>query len=265
MENNIFQPDRFLKLVVRQFKLNPKLWINSLILFIGFPILFFLINISNIGGVVISVSNRTSFLESLLVILFVLAPFLLFFNYNHPRKGLTEVMLPASIAEKYIVMQLICIFFVPLITIAIYGGIDFVLALIFPKIYPGLVIQQLFKNSIDANILFFLFFLQQAMMFFNLLFLRRKVLKTVVVFIISMIILASIMVILVYFVTTNALFDTVGSSYNHFDITDRGIFRFYVSDHPVITMMQIARILFQIVIPLAFMTGSYFLMKKRRY
>ncbi len=262
MSNNTFQPDRFYRLVFRNLKSIRKYWIQSLLIFAGIPLLFFLINLSQIG-LVIDLQGRTSFLSGLVAALVIVSPFMLFFNYNHPKKGLTEVMLAASVFEKYLVMQLACLLLTPLAIMIIYGGMDGLLALFFPGIYSGYVIQQVVHNTITLHQITLILLLQQAILFFNLLFVRRKVVKTGGVFILTMIVtIAAIGITASFFESRNP-----SAEFNDlkFDFNERGLFAIYADDHPIVVIIQITRIFMQVIVPLALMAGSYFVMKNKRY
>ena len=262
MNNNTFQVNRFWKLIVRNLKSLRKYWVQSLLIVAGFPLLFFMINLSPIG-MEISLDSRTSFLFTMVTALVIISPFMLFFNYNHPKKGFTEVMLGASVLEKYLVMQLACLLFTPLVIVTVYGGMDSLLALLFPTLYKGHVIQQIWQHSVDLKQITTTLLLQQAILFFNLLFVRRKVLKTVGVFILATIAMTTAVVV------TISLWEASGSSaeFNnlHFDLNERALFAIYANDHPIVVILQVARIILQVILPLAFLTGSYFILKNKRY
>lgn len=262
MNNNTFQFDRFGKLIIRNFQRNPKSWIQSILIFCGIPLIFFLINLTDVE-INVSLYHRTMFLSLLTNMAFIFAPFVLFYNFNHPKKGLSEIMLPASILEKYLVMQLTCIIIAPLSILVLYGGVDSLLALLFPKTLDRYAAQQFVQTRWTWDHLSQLFLTQQAILFCNLLFSRRKVVKTGGVFI-----LFSILTLLIFGVGI-AIWDSHSSfteteSFN-FDFKDRGLFEFYPNDHPFITISQIVRILTQIVLPTALMIGSYFVLKTKRY
>lgn len=261
MENNTFQVDRFWKLVVRNLKSLKKFWAQSALMIAGFPLLFFLINISLIG-VNINLSNRTSFLFSMVSILLIISPFMLFFNYNHPKRGFTEVMLGASILEKYLVMQLACLIFVPLATVLIYCGMDSLLALLFPNLYHGFVIKEIWQQSVTLNNVTRVLMLQQSILFFNLLFVRHKVLKTIGVYILTTIALITIMVITISIWKSSGSLEIVNFQFN---LSDRALFEFYANDHPLIVTVLVSRIIIQVVLPVVLVVGSYFILKNKRY
>ncbi|MDO5664052.1 MAG: hypothetical protein Q4G63_02190 [Bacteroidia bacterium] len=261
MTNNIFQLNRFHKVIVRNLQRNPKSWLQSILIFTGLPLVFFLINLADFGAV--NLANRLSFLEILIYFAFMFSPFVLFFNYNHPKKGLPEVMLPASVLEKYIVMQLACIVIAPLSVLVLYGGMDSLLASVFPRIFEGYAVQQLFLKSISFNNFSQMFLIQQAILFCNLLFVRQKVLKTTGVFILTSIIFLTITGLAIYIMNSQNLFDDTESISLNFG--NRNFFEIYVDDHPFVITTQLARIFTQVVLPVALVIGSYFVMKKKRY
>lgn len=257
MTNNTFLPARFGKLVVRNLKSNKKMWMQSILVLAGFPLFILLLKISNL------VTNpslvfRSSFLEFTIIVAFISAPFSLFFNYNHPKKGLREVMLPASIAEKYAAMQFACIVLAPLSVFVIFGAMDSLLALIFPKIYGGFAVAQLFKSGLEFDTFMLFVLMQQTVFFFNLLFVKHKVLKTFGVFMLGMILFTALLAIIMSIIAYRM------PSEVNIDFGDTGLFDFSQTEHTIV-VVQIFKIILVLVLPIALMIGSYFLMKNKRY
>lgn len=262
MTNNIFQLDRFGKLIVRNLKRSPKSWTLSAIVLAGLPLLLFLFNVANIG-LNSSLNGRASLLQLIMTFAFTFAPFLFFYNYNHPKKGLPEVMLPASALEKYIVMQLACIVFAPLTVFILYGSMDSLLAFIFPKIFNGYAVRETLRNLTDWESILKSFITLQAILFCNLLFVRRKVLKTFGAFILSMIVFAAILGIGVAIWNSQTPFTDVNDISLNFG--NKGLFEMHVNDHPLVITMQVARILISVVLPILLIIGSYRLLKTKKY
>lgn len=262
MTNNTFQFDRFYKLIVRNLQRNPKSWMQSILIFAGLPLVFFLINLADFGASV-DLANRVFFLSFLTGVAFIFSPFVLFFNYNHPKKGLPEVMLPASVLEKYLVMQLACIVIAPLSIFLLFGGMDSLLAFIFPRIYAGFAVQQFFQESISLNDFSQMFLIQQTIVLCNLLFTRRKVLKTAGVFILTSIVFLTIAGLAMYIVDSQNLFEDAENI--NLSFGSRNLFEMHVNDHPIVITTQLARIFVQVVLPVALIVASYFVMKKKRY
>lgn len=263
MNNNIFQFDRFGKLIVRNLQRSPKSWTLTLVVLAGLPLLFFLINVSGID-LHVGLTGRMIFLNLALVLAFILSPNILFYNYNHPKKGLSEVMLPASALEKYIVMQLACIIFAPLTVIVLFGGMDSLLAFIFPKIYEGYAIEQVWYGFVNGKNLIQLFITLQAVLFCNLLFVRRKILKTAGALILALIFILLVMSISITFFEEFTSLTDISENFN-FNFEDRSIFEIYRDDHPLVIFIQIIGILADIVLPILLIIGSYRLLKTKRY
>lgn len=262
MTNNIFQFNRFGTLIARHTSLKTKIWLQSMIIFAGLPVFFLLLNASNIG-VNIDQSDRASLLEFIVYFTFIFAPFAHFYSNNHPKKGLTEVMLPASVLEKYVSMQFVCIVIAPLAALLPYGAADSLLALIFPNIYGGYALTEAFASDLKFEPLMILLLFQQIIFFCNLIFIRRKVIKTGGVFVISLIVLVTLLAA-IGTIWGNRIENIEGDNYSY-NFNDRALFEIYPNDHPALVALQIFRILVVIVAPVALMIGSYFVMKNKRY
>lgn len=206
---------------------------------------------------------RSNFLELTMALAFIIAPFSMFLHFNHPKKGLSEVMLPASVTEKYVTMQLICLLAAPLSVFILFGAMDSLLAFVFPKIYGGFAVAELFKSSIDFDTFMILLLLQQFIFFFNLLFVSRKVVKTFGVFILANILFTALFVTIISILSTQIPFADGESMHIQFD--DRGLFDFSNIAHPIEIVTQIFKIIFILVMPISLMIGSYFVMKNKRY
>ena len=135
MSNNTFQLDRFSKVMARTIKQNKKIGLISILVFAGIPLLYFLYNMISLQPT--ALTTRTAILSLLVQFMFVLSPFIYFYGVNHPKKGLSEVMLPASVLEKYTNMMLFCMIVAPLAAFALYTTMDSLIAFIFPKYVNG--------------------------------------------------------------------------------------------------------------------------------
>ena len=233
----------------------------SIAIFAGLPILFLVLNMINIG-VNSTEATRASFLQFFTSAAFVFSPFVLFYTYNHPKKGLTDVMLPASVLEKYIAMQLSCIVLAPLAVFLLFGIPDSLFALIFPKTYGGYALPAALTDFFSSDTFFQNFILQQFILFFNLLFVRRKVLKTVGVFMLALTVLLILFGIGIAILDANSFSETNDI---HINIGNRSLFEIYVNDNPLVISIQIVRIFLLVILPTLLVIGSYFVMKNKRY
>lgn len=267
MTNNTFQLNRFFNLVERQAKQNPKAWLFNILIFAGFPLLLFLLNLSRIG-LESGLNTRFGFFAFFIIVTAVFSSFLLFFHINHPKKGLTEVMLPASILEKYINMQLYCMVILPLSCFVLFGGMDALLHLIAPSVFPGMVIQEIFRGNVGTEgVLAVLLFLQ-TFFFLNLLFVKRKLLKSLGALIAVQIVQTAIMAIGIIIFDKLGYFESLknwrGENNIHID-GSLDLFDFDPSYHPFVLMLQAFKLFILVIVPLALMIGSYFLLKNKKY
>ncbi len=119
MDNNIFQLKRVWLLFRRTFQQNSKMLLNNALILAGLPILFLLLG-ELTSGEGPSLSFRSDMLTFLVIVFFIFSSFFYYYFYNHPKKGLSEVMLPASVMEKFVAMQIYCVFFAPLMVLVFF-------------------------------------------------------------------------------------------------------------------------------------------------
>jgi len=129
------------------------------------------------GGIPVSPVSRVSYALLATGLTMIMAPFNLYKNYNHPKRGIDYANLPASVTEKFLSMQINCIVILPLISLLSVLLTDFVLSLVTPGIFPGRALTSIsltWDNASDALIL------QQAFILGNFLFKKNKVFKTII-------------------------------------------------------------------------------------
>lgn len=263
MQNNIFQFDRFFKLMKRGITHQPKKKLQMVIGFTGIPILAFLINISN-GRDIFDVGSRANFLSAIVFVIFIASPFTFFKEINHPKRGLIDAMLPASTLEKYLLMQLTCVIVAPLIPIVLYGGMDFILASIFPNILQGFALSE-FLNFKASSWEFYvmLFVTQQLIFFFNLHFVANKQIKTLASIILIPIVMISIFLLMIKLFASDFF-----TNYDHnmnINIPSGKSLMIHQGDPLITVLIQLWRIFADIVLPVILVIGSYFRMKTIRY
>ena len=261
MTNNTFQLNRFSQLMGRSLKSNPKSALLNIAIYAGLPLLFLILNAINIG-ISIGVKDREVLLNLFMRFVLIFSPFLLYYNYNHPKKGLTEVMLPASATEKYVAIQLTCLV-APLAMLLLFGATDSLLAFIFPKVYGGYAVTSTVKDFFSLGTLTQDFVLMQIILFCNLLFTRRKILKTIGVFILTLI--AFLAIAGIGITIWNSMTPISNFEDNSFNFGSRSLFDIRANDHPFVVTVQILRIFLQIVLPILLMIGSYWVLKNKKY
>lgn len=263
MNNNIFDINRFGKLIKREW-FNPKNFKFGSFVPAALPILFLLTSFLN-QSLNYSADQRATYLSVAVIILILSAPFVYFNNFNHPKKGIIDTMLPASSLEKFLVMQLTGLIFAPLFIIITFGGVDTILSLLFPKVMSGYAVVAAVKN-LDYNWekVMIMFTIYQSMIFCNLWFRRNKILKTLGIYIVFGIVMSIIGVLLFkIFVADYSYMYT-----EHINISingDGSSLMIKQGDHPAFIIIQLSRIFMNIVLPISLTIGSYFMLKTRRY
>ncbi len=263
MSNNIFNIQRFGKLIYRKWFHPTNYSLRSILPFASLPILFLLFNM--IGGPeVVSTDNRGSILWFLVVVSIAFAPFIFFFGYNDSKKGITDALLPASSLEKYLTMHLTNLIYSPIFVLVIYGFTDTLLSILIPSRMPGFAVAEFFNSlSLNWEKVLILFTFQQMILFCNLWFRRNKLLKTFGVFMIFHIILIGVVVGLFYlFIKDMNYID--GLTFNVYEGRGQSLI-IKAGDHSSIVIIQLFRIFIDIIMPIGLVIGSYFMLKTKRY
>lgn len=265
MQNNIFQLDRFYKLLKRKMLFqSKKTIIQTIISFVGIPLLF--LTVALISGDDFGLTTRTSFFMAIMIGLFLAAPFHYFSDINEPRKGLMDAMLPASLLEKYIMMQFTCLIVAPLLPFVMFGGTDWIISTLAPSSFDGSVYSNLKSvKEIPWDMLMSGIALQQLVIFFNMHFIRNKKIKTL-----GTIIVLHIAGMLLFFLAIRLFaWDFVTGSMTGADINinllNGDSLFFSLKDHPIIILIQLTRIFAAIILPTGLLIGSYYKLKSIKF
>jgi len=263
MNNYTFQFKRVGKLIGRTFQQNATTIRNTALVLTAIPIFFLLLYLltSEEGP---SLLNRGSMLTILVGVFFVLSPFFFYNLYNHPKKGLPEVMLPASVLEKFVAMQVTCITVLPLIALIFFGGTDALLTALFPRYQSGYAIAYFFNDKVTEETFLMLFLTLQAVFFCNLLFVRGKVFKTIASFVVVNMLLSIVLVSSIMFLESLGFFDEISDDV-HINLNEYDLFGFFGEENPLVVSGFLFKLFMTVVLPIIFMIGSYRLMKTKRY
>ena len=184
MSNNIFQMDRFSRLVKQTLSSKKKTFVIMLVLVAVLPLLVLLIKmfLESIDTEGIPTYLQFRYYKNTVAASAILAPYLFFFNINRAEKRRVEAMLHNSVLENFLNMALFCFVLVPFSTVVVYGLSQILFATIFP--------QYLYKFTlIDLQFLFIgrlfipsFILLMQTTFFFNLLYSKNKVRKTIITY-----------------------------------------------------------------------------------
>ncbi len=263
MNSNRFQFKRVGMLLGRTFHLNSKTMLNTALVLAALPIVILLLS-QLTSGEGPSLGFRGEILTILVGLFFVISPFFFYNLYNHPKKGLPEVMLPASVLEKFVAMQVTCMTVLPLMALLFFGGVDALLSGLFPSYQNGYAIAYFFNNKVTENTFLMLFLTMQAVFFCNLLFVRRKVFKTIASFVVVNLLLSIVLVITISVMESLGYFDAISGNV-HVDLNESGLFEIFREENPLVISGLLFKLFMVVVLPIIFMIGSYRIMKTKRY
>ena len=263
MNNYSFQFKRAGKLIGRTFQQNATTIRNTALVLAAIPIFFFLLDTLT-SGEGASLGLRGEILTILVGLFFVISPFFFYKLYNDPKKGLPEVMLPASVLEKFVAMQVTCMTVLPLMALLFFGGSDALLTTLFPGYQNGYAIADFFNDKLTADGVLILFLTFQAVFFCNLLFVNRKVIKTIASFVVVNLLFSIVLVIAISAMESLGYFDAISGNV-HVDLNDYGLFELFREDNPLVISGLLFKLFMVVVLPIIFMIGSYRVMKTKRY
>ncbi|MDP3436632.1 MAG: hypothetical protein Q8S04_05265 [Bacteroidales bacterium] len=196
----------------------------------------------------------------------VVAPFAFYNDFNHTKKGLDYISLPASISEKFLSMFVLSLIIIPVIAFITVMFADTTIAIISPTYFSGFI----FSDNLFFSKLFYsipdLFILPSMCFLGNLIYRNNKVVKTFLSAAGVYILLAAILVFLFQYLFKTEL-NTLGSNFNYrFD----NLINLYQSDFiakfPVMKFATgVMALLYNFGIPAAALTGAYYRIKNIQY
>lgn len=144
-----FNLKRFGKYFVYDLRQSVKKVMSFMILPVAMPLLLeFMTRFTNEAGP--QMDSRTGIFTTLLILLGIICPARLYGGLTVKDKGTEWLMLPASRGEKYLSMELITLFLLPLYFIAVYLLTDWVISL-FDKTIVYTIIDDLKVNLADGR------------------------------------------------------------------------------------------------------------------
>ncbi len=213
----------------------------------------------------VSASSRSIYFPMALSLAMMIAPFNLYKNYNHRKKGVDYILLPASITEKFLSMQLICVIVLPLVVFISVLFTDIILSTISPSIFSGYAISGLWEKVGSFETVFKTLAFQQGCIFGNFIFRKNKIIKTFLsgigLYIVIGLILAFILSI--FF---KGEFESLQNINIHIDnISQISIGLDGAKRYTIKGLYYFALAIYYFVLPAGFISGSYYKMKTQQY
>lgn len=187
--NNIFDIQRFGKVLVNDLKTKYKTKFFTITGIALYPFIFVLLSLFNWDMFILGAELRQVFTMFIGAFSILLAPFVLYGNVNKKKRGTDYIMLPASAFEKYLSMLIMCIVVTPVTTVGACYLVDTVAATIFPNILPGYSVNNI---SIEWYVVLVVALYSSVSILGNLVFRKHKIIATTCIGFLSAIILFSV-------------------------------------------------------------------------
>jgi hypothetical protein len=269
--NNIFNFKRFVAITAKEVREYFRNYGSSIISVLVVYLLFLLIPLL-VGGSA-NVLSRVNTIVALTAVIMIIAPSKLYGMVNHRSKGLNYVLLPVSALEKTLSMFFINAIYTTFIMIAGMLIIDTIVYLIVPLRLHEMLFTGRNMEIIGMEILSLLV-LQSCFVLGNMLFKNKKVAKTILS-LLGLVILVGLLFVLLFHIIG---YEKVGlffeEQFANMDLNidgskirvlGMGDMREVVKDVPIFKKIMVIQNILWAVIGLGCWTGTYRLIKTRKY
>ncbi|PKO95860.1 MAG: hypothetical protein CVU12_07930 [Bacteroidetes bacterium HGW-Bacteroidetes-7] len=199
----------------------------------------------------------------------VMAPFNMYKGFNHHKKGIDYISLPASVQEKFLSMVIISLVAMPLLVFAMVMMTDTAIALINPSVFKGFIFSDTsFLNSSSTSFAD-LSILPLFCLLGNLLFRGNKVVKTFLSIAGTYIVFILIVAFLFLYVFKDQITEIQGLQLQ-IKLTVNSLTELYRNEvfegYPAIKVTIAAlAVLYNVGFPVGALTGAYYRMKTIQY
>lgn len=265
--NEFFDINRFFKLVRKEYseRLPVILKIAAIfsLLLIGFWVSVIVFN----GGEV-SAKARVLYIFAATFLSMLMAPFNLYKSYNHPKKGIDYIVLPASSMEKFLSMLLNSLIVLPLATFFGVLLADTLIATVNPSLFEGYAIAHLGSLGVVAEKYGEAVIVQLGFIFGNFLFIKNKIFKTLMSAAGLYILFAMVIMFLLttVFKSDFEALQNMNANINATSISELA----EITDAQGITSIlkgfyYTIVVIFYFICPVAFLGGTFYKMKTQQY
>ena len=257
--NNTISMNRFGMILKKDLKCYFSKYATFELALLAAYLLYYIIH-AIFGNVPINYPDRLKTAILFVMIISFIAPFKLYGDTNDSKLGISYIMLPASVFEKFLSMLLYVVPFTTILFAASIFGLDALLSFI--PISNGF--EGTFFNAdvfSGTNIEFFLsIMLMQSIFFFgNVYFQKHKISKTIFLFISIHIVIMIILIVLFYlFGLNNISFEDARLLINGKEVDDS-------FSEVLKVLVEIFKYLYMIALPVGLYIASYFKIKTQKY
>lgn len=204
------------------------------------------------------------------VLTMIIAPFNLYKSYNHKKKGIDYILLPASVTEKFLSMQVLCVIVLPAIVFISVMLTDLVFSAISPTVFQGSAVAEFFGKGRPFADIIETFIFQQGCILGNFVFRKSKIFKTMISGTVLFIVFASILTfcMTVIFKDQMVAIQNMGTNLQINAINYPGVKDIMINgqNYEMLSGIRYVTIaIYYILFPAAFIGGTYYKMKTQQY
>ncbi len=270
--NNTFDINRFYKFFKKEFKELMPLILKYAVIFSLVLLGIWLTSLLFNKDLRVPMDVRLIYLSISVFFTMLMAPFTLYKNYNHPKKGLDYTSLPASILEKYISMILFALIIMPIIITLSIIFTDTFISLISPNYFSGFLWNEAALAKLTEGSFADIFIVPAMFLLGNLVYRKNKVLKTILSTVGIYLVITLVLSFIIFYVYKDqiaAISDAMEAKTN-FSISIRNMNELYnnelLTGYPGLRfIVGLFALIYSFGLPIGSLAGSYYRMKTIQY
>ncbi|MDP3398319.1 MAG: hypothetical protein Q8S23_04160 [Bacteroidales bacterium] len=218
---------------------------------------------------VVSASARVIYLYIATFFTVVMGPFNMYKGFNHHKKGLDYISLPASVPEKFFSMIIVSLIVMPLVVFGSILATDTLITIINPSVFNGFIFIDPSFLNFSSSSLADIIILPLFCLLGNLLYRGNKVVKTFLTVAGAYIVFIMIVAFLFLYVFKDQM-EAVQGMQLQFKLTVENLSELYKNEvfegYPAIKItIAVLAVLYNIGFPVGALTGAYYRMKTIQY
>lgn len=262
-----FDINRFFKLVRKDYSERLPVTLKIVTIF-SLLLAGFWVSLIIFNGSQVDAEARVLYIYAATFLAMLMAPFNLYKSYNHPKKGLDYIMLPASVTEKFASMLLNSIILLPLATFLGVLIADTFISTVNPSLFNGFAIVNLGSAGEIAEKYGEAVIVQLGFIFGNFLFKKNKVFKTLM----SAAGLYILFAMVIMFLLTTVFksdFEALKSLNTSIKVNSLSDFDHITGAEGITSLLKgfyySVLVIFYVICPVSFLGGTYYKMKTQQY
>ncbi|PKP38568.1 MAG: hypothetical protein CVT97_01185 [Bacteroidetes bacterium HGW-Bacteroidetes-14] len=265
--NEFFDINRFFKLVRKEYSERLPVILKIAVIF-SLLLIGFWVSVIVFNGSEVSAQARVLYIYAATFLSMLMAPFNLYKSYNHPKKGIDYIVLPASAMEKFLSMLLNSVIVLPLATFLGVLLADTLIATVNPSLFEGFAIAKLGTLGVVAEKYGEAVIIQLGFIFGNFLFIKNKVFKTLMSAA-GLYILFAMVIMLLLTTVFKSDFEALQNMNTSIKVESISELGNITGSEGLTSLLKgfyySVVVIFYVICPVAFLGGTFYKMKTQQY